>query len=533
MGGIDYTLAAGPLTFNPGETNKNISITVNDDNLDENDETVIVDLTSAVNAAMGSLSSHTYTIQDNDAAAGFAIDDVVRNEGNSGTTSYTFTVTKIGATALSSGVEFATADNSAASLDYAANTGTLTFAPAEDSKTITVLINGDMTYEDNETFFVNLSNANNATIVDGQGLGTITNDDAEPSLAIGDVTLNEGNSGATSFTFTVSKSGATDLSSTVSYQTADGAALQSGDYASISSTLIFAANETSKQITVFVVGDATYEANETFTVKLSNASGATIGDDEGLGTITNDDTPPNFTINDVTMNEGTGSGTTTFMFTITKSGATELASTVDFATANGTINPATGGTACGSSVDYGSGNGTFAFAANETTKTVAVNVCWDSDNEPNETFFVNLLNPTQATIGNSQGIGTITNDDAAVSYVFQGFFPPVDNPPLINTTKAGSAVPVKWRLTTTEGTPLADPISFVGLFSYAVNCGSSAQLEAPLETTAPGASSLTYLGDGNWQINWKTLSSYSKGSCRVLDLVLKDGTHHYANFKFK
>jgi hypothetical protein len=120
-----------------------------------------------------------------------------------------------------------------------------------------------------------------------------------------------------------------------------------------------------------------------------------------------------------------------------------------------------------------------------------------------------------------------------VSYVFGGFFAPVDHPPLINTTKAGSAVPVKWRLTLSGGAPVSDPTSFAGLFSYAAECGSSTQLETPLETTAPGESSLTYLGDGNWQINWKTLPSYQKGSCRVLDLLLKDGTHHYANFKFK
>src|SRR6185295_15311977 len=67
-GGVDYTLAAASLTFNPGETSKNISLAVNDDYLDENDETVILDLSSPSNAVLGTPSSHTYTIQDNDAA---------------------------------------------------------------------------------------------------------------------------------------------------------------------------------------------------------------------------------------------------------------------------------------------------------------------------------------------------------------------------------------------------------------------------------------------------------------------------------
>jgi len=421
-GGTDYTLAAGSLTFNPGETSKNLSMTINDDNVDENDETIIVDLSSPSNAILGTPSSHTYTIQDNDAAASFSIDDITQDEGNSGTTSYTFTVTKSGATELSTSVSFTTGSSTAsAGSDYTTPSGMLTFGPGETSKTIAVLVNGDTTYENNETFFVNLSGANNATITDAQGVGTITNDDAAP----------------------------------------------------------------------------------------------------------------NFAINDVSANEGTGSGTTAFTFTITKNGATELSATVDFVTADGTTNPAIGAAVCGAGVDYASSNGTLAFAANETTKTATVNVCPDSDNEANETFFVNLSNAMQATIGDSQGAGTVTNDDGAVSYLFQGFFAPIDTPPLINTTKAGSAVPVKWRLSNSGGAPVSDPASFAGLFSYAVDCGSSAQLEAPLETTAPGESSLTYLGEGNWQINWKTLPSYQKGSCRVLDLLLNDGTHHYAHFKFK
>ena len=533
-GATDYTLAAGTLTFLPGDTSANVSITVNDDALDEDDETVIVDLSSPSNATLGSPSSHTYTIQDNDAAPSFSIDDVTQNEGNSGTTIYIFTVTKSGATELSSSVNYATADNTtSAGSDYTATNGMLTFGPGEDSKTITVVVNGDTTYENNETFFANLSDANNATISDAQGVGTITNDDTEPSFSIGDVTLNEGDSGTTSFTFSVTKSGATELPSSVNYQTMDGTALQPGDYQSQSGTLTFAANEPAKQISVLIVGETTYETNETFTVKLSTASGASIGDDEGLGTITNDDAAPTFAVNDVTMSEGTGSVPTPFTFTITKNGATELTATVDFATANGVATPASGGAACGAGVDYASSNGTLTFAANETTKTFTVNVCRDSDNEADETFFVNLSNAMQATISNSQGVGTITNDDGAVSYLFQGFFAPIDNPPLINTTKACSAVPVKWRLTTPDGAPVSDPASFAGLFSYAVECASSAQLETPLETTAPGESSLRYLGDGNWQLNWKTLSSYPKGSCRVLDLLLQDGTHHYANFKFK
>ncbi|HYR75689.1 MAG TPA: Calx-beta domain-containing protein [Pyrinomonadaceae bacterium] len=531
--GIDYVSQNGTLTFAPGDTTMTVTVTVCGDTVSEPSETFFVNLSNATNASISD-NQGVGTITNDDAQPSFAIDDVSHNEGNSGTTSYTFTVTKTGTTALTSTVDFATADGTAtlADSDYQTNSGTLTFLAGDTSKTITVLVNGDTKFETNETFNVNLSNATNATISDNQGVGTITNDDAQPSFAINDVTANEGNSGTTNFVFTVTKTGPTALSATVDFATANGTAtLADSDYQANSGTLTFAPGDLTKTITVLVNGDTKFETDETFNVNLSNATNATISDNQGVGTITNDDAQPSFAINDVIANEG-NSGTTNFVFTVTKTGTTALSATVNFATANGTTNPATGGAACGAGIDYVSQNGTLTFAAADTTMMVTVTVCGDTVNEANETFFVNLSGATNATIADNQGLGTITNDDTP-GYTFEGFFAPIDNPPIVNTVKAGSAVPVKWRLTTAGGAPVSDPNSFVGLFSYEVNCGTTDGLEAPIEVVAPGGSGLTYQGNGNWQINWKTLPNYPKGSCRVMDLQLNDGTHHYANFKFK
>src|SRR5204862_2909818 len=121
---------------------------------------------------------------------------------------------------------------------------------------ITVLVNGDTTYEADESFTVRLSNPSNATISHADGTGTIVNDDAAPSFSIDDVSHNEGNSGTTSFVFTVTKTGPTGLSASVDFQTADGTAtVTDNDYQATNGTLTFAANETTKQITVFVNGD--------------------------------------------------------------------------------------------------------------------------------------------------------------------------------------------------------------------------------------------------------------------------------------
>src|SRR3984893_13848682 len=110
---------------------------------------------------------------------------------------------------------------------------------------------------------------------------------------------------ATSYVLAVTKTGSTALSSSVEFQTVDGTAtVADNDYQANSGTLNFAANETTKQITVLVNGDTTFEADEVFTVHLSNAIGATISTANGTGTIVNDDTAPSFTIDDVSHNEG-------------------------------------------------------------------------------------------------------------------------------------------------------------------------------------------------------------------------------------
>src|SRR5207302_6287353 len=113
---------------------------------------------------------------------------------DAGTTSYVFTVTKTGETALSASVGYETVDGTAtvADNDYQANSGTLSFAANETTKQITVLVNGDTKFETNEAFTVHLSGATNSTISDADGVGTIVNDDSLPSFAIEDVSDNEG-----------------------------------------------------------------------------------------------------------------------------------------------------------------------------------------------------------------------------------------------------------------------------------------------------------------------------------------------------
>ncbi|HKS28088.1 MAG TPA: cadherin-like domain-containing protein [Pyrinomonadaceae bacterium] len=227
--------------------------------------------------------------------AGIGIGDVTVTEGNSGTTNAVFTVTLSQASNVNVSVDFATANGTAttADNDYQPQSGTLTFIPGETSKNITVAVNGDTKNEPNETFFVNLTNAQNGNIGDNQGQGNITNDDT-PTVQLGNstYTVNEGlnntQQGYTSLAVDVVRSGDTSAPATVKYLTSDasggnecnvvtGQASQRCDYILVGATLRFAAGETTKTIQIPIVNDGYQEGAEFFNIELSNPVGMTIG----------------------------------------------------------------------------------------------------------------------------------------------------------------------------------------------------------------------------------------------------------------
>jgi hypothetical protein len=226
-------------------------------------------------------------------AGSVSINDMAIAEGNAGTKVLTFTLTRAGGTAAFD-VNFATSNGTAiAGEDFAAASGVVRFAAGETTKTVSVTINGDTKFEANESFNVNLSNATNgATIADAIGVGTIQNDDIQAvagSVSINDMAIAEGNSGSKVVTFTLTRAGGT-AAFDVNFATGNATAIAGEDYAVASGVVRFAAGETKKTVSVTILGDTKFEANETFTVNLSNATnGATIADAIGVGTITNDD----------------------------------------------------------------------------------------------------------------------------------------------------------------------------------------------------------------------------------------------------
>ena len=176
-------------------------------------------------------------------------------------------------------------------------------------------VHGDVLDEADDTFAVNLSAPLHATIADGTGLGTITDDDALPALSVNDVSVTEGNSGTTNAVFTVSLSPQSGRDVTVDYATGNGSASAPADYLATNGTLTFTPGQTTKTVTVQVNGDLTNEGTETYALNLSNAPNATLADHQGGGTILDDDGAPTLSIDDVTVTEG-NSGTVDATLTV-------------------------------------------------------------------------------------------------------------------------------------------------------------------------------------------------------------------------
>ena len=334
----------------------------------------------------------------------FFINDVVVIEGTGGLNWANFTVSMDGPSELTHTVNFATADGTAkAGEDYGGGSGLLTFLPGVTSQNVLVGIVTDNIVELNEEFFVNLFNpTGGATIGDPQGRGIIVNDD-DAKIFINDVTVVEGDSGSSLANFTLSVDNPVDTDVFVKFKTADGTAtVADADYVDKVDSV-----KTTETISVEINGDTKVEPDETFLVELLEiqASGrvVTFGDNQGIGTIINDDYPK-ISISNASVIEGTG-GSNFAKFTVSMDRTSLFTHTVQFTTVD---NTAIAGQ------DYDKVLGPVTFLPGVTSRDVLVPIATDNIVELNESFFANLSNPTGgAMIADPQGVGEIINDDSA------------------------------------------------------------------------------------------------------------------------
>jgi Ca2+-binding RTX toxin-like protein len=328
--------------------------------------------------------------------------DKAEGQGD-GWTDYTFTVTRSDLTGSPTADWSIALSGNLTAADFQATTGTVTFAAGSTTAVITVKVRADAVVEGDEPFTVTLSNATGATITTASAGGNIRNDDL-PTLSIAATSADhlEGDEGSwTDYTFTVTRSDLTG-SPTANWGIALAGNLTAADFEATTGTVTFAAGSNTAVITVRVRADAVVEANEAFTVTLSNANGATITTATANGTIQNDDLPTlSIAATSADKAEGSDGGWTDYTFTVTRSDLTGSP------TANWSIGLA--GSLNGD--DFQATTGTVTFAAGSTTAIITVKVRADANVEGDEGFTVTLSNPTGATITAASANGMIRNDD--------------------------------------------------------------------------------------------------------------------------
>ena len=227
-----------------------------------------------------------------------SVHDVVVSEGNSSTTQATFVVELSAPAPASPAVSFSYATSSTpdgtatAGTDYvAASGGPITFAAGQTQKQVVVDVKGDTVDEQQEFFYLDILNVQNATVTpsSSRGKGFIVDDDG-PTISINDVSITEGNSGTKNATFTLTLSGPSVEAIAVRVETAAGTATASSDYNSINVVVLFQPGEVTHTVDVQIIGDSNLELNETFFVNITEAFATTIADGQGVGTILDDDT---------------------------------------------------------------------------------------------------------------------------------------------------------------------------------------------------------------------------------------------------
>ncbi len=416
----DFVAATGSVSFASDSTTAlTVNVPIVGDTEVEPNQGLLLNLSALVLPPTISAASITFAASgagtiNNDDGAVISVANRVVTEGNAGSGGLLFTVDLSAQSKTPVTVQYATSDVSAnAGSDYAASSGTLTFAPGVISQFLSIPILGETVVEGNEVFNLNFSSPSGATLGSPVATGTINNDD-RAVLSLNSPTLIEGNAGNTPMNFTATLSNPVQGGISATLNTSDGnnanallnATVADNDYIAVTAAALTMTGVT-QTVPVQIVGDTDVEPNQSLRLTISGltlpagipAAAVTLGT-PGLGTINNDDAT-GLSISNVTQVEG-NTGTSTMAFNVSLSAPNKDPVTVNFATSDGS---ATAGS------DYVARSGTLTFASNVQNQPLAITINGDAIFENDETFNVTLSAPGGATIANASAIGTITDED--------------------------------------------------------------------------------------------------------------------------
>jgi hypothetical protein len=436
---VDYTQSgagtfappAGTVTFTAGSSTATVTVDPTPDSLVEPDETVIFTLTSGAGYNVGSPSSATGTITNDDADVTVTV--APSSAAEDGATNLVYTFTRTGFSLVPVSVNFSVSGTAVFSqpdytqtgaATYSDTSGTVAFGVGQTIATVTVDPSADATVEPDETVVLtvtpgvgyNVGSPDSAT-------GTITNDDTDVTVAVSPATVAE--DGATNLVYTFTRAGVTSSPLTVNFSVGGTATFgpspddytQTGatTFTTSSGSVTFGAGNSTATVTVNPETDSTVESDETVDITLTGGAGYNVGSPSSAsGTITNDDTDVSVAVSPASVAED---GATNLVYTFTRTGVTGSALTVNFSvggTANFGASPndytQTGATS------FTSTSGTVTFGAGSSTASVTVNPETDTTIEADETVILTLTSGAGYSVSSpAAATGTITNDDADVS----------------------------------------------------------------------------------------------------------------------
>ena len=405
--GSDYSAVSGRLDFAVGEVSKSFSIPITNDLLAEGNESFNVTLSAPIGAALGANHNAVVIITDDDVAPALAVGfSAVSYSVNEATASATITVVRSGDPSSTVGVDWSAVSNTATSgVDFTAPGGTLTFAAGVTSRTFTVAITNDTAPEGNETAILVLSNPTGGAALDltkrAAPLTIVDNDVSSSGFRFQNAINTVAETGSKAVA--VVRTGSSAAQS-VTVSTSDGTAVAGADYTAVTTTLNFAVGETSKTVTIPILGDTQVEGNEFVNLTLSNpTNGGTLGAGRtSLLVINDNDTYGSLAFK--TLNFTVAESGPTATITVTRTGNTAYAVGVSYATSN---NTATAG------LDYVATSGTLSFAPGQTSRTFSIPIINDTAQDGNQSVNLTLSNPTGgAVLGQGKrAILTITDND--------------------------------------------------------------------------------------------------------------------------
>ncbi|NCR15536.1 MAG: aggregation factor core protein MAFp3, isoform C, partial [Microcystis aeruginosa SX13-11] len=414
----DYNNTQVTVNFANGETSKTVNIPIVNDTQFEPDETVNLSLFNPTGGAtLGTQTTAVLTIINDDLPqrGTISLNNINYTVNENGTANITLTRTN-GSDGEVSVILTPSNGSATAGDDYTNTPITVTFVNGQTSKTVTIPITDDSIYELTETVNLTISNPTGGATLGTQQTATLSiiDNDAVPGViqfSNGTYSINENGTPVTAVTLT--RSNGSDGAVSVRINLTNGTATAPSDYNNTAITVNFANGETSKTVTIPIVNDNQFEADETVNLTLSNPTGgATLGTQTTATlTILNDDLPQpgtiSFNSNSYTVNENNG----TANITLNRSGGSDGEVSVILTPSNGS---ATAGD------DYTNTPITVTFANGQTSKTVTIPITDDSIYEPTETVNLTISNPTGgATLGTQQTATLSIIDNDAVPGVIQ------------------------------------------------------------------------------------------------------------------